>query len=202
MKDLKFYLITDTHYFKNSLGAYGDGYDSFMRFEQKCYAETESINRSVFEYLKTAEEADIVLIAGDLSFNGEKESHIKFVEFLHELKNSGKQVYVVSADHDINKDPFAYNDSGRIPVESIERDDIFDIYYDFGFSQAIAVDRKHLSYVAQLCDGVRLLALNNDYDDKREFDEEQIEWIKTQIHPLMTKDSTHGARSQGRIKQM
>ncbi len=180
MKELKFYLITDTHFFKNSLGAFGDGYNEFMRFEQKCFAETESINRSVFEYFKSADEADIILIAGDLSFNGEKESHIEFIKLLNELKESGKQIFVVSADHDINPEPFAYDENGRISVEPIKREDIFDLYYDFGFSQAIAVDKKHLSYVVQLSDGVRLLALNNDYDNKREFDGEQIEWIISQ----------------------
>ncbi len=180
MKPVKFYLITDTHYFKNSLGAYGPGYETFMRYEQKCYAETESINKSVFNWLKAADEADILLIAGDLSFNGEKESHLEFIKLLNELKSVGKQIYVVSADHDINENPFAYNGGDRISVEAIERMDIFDLYNDFGFSQAIAVDKKHLSYVAQLGDGVRLLALNNDYNDQRYFDDEQIEWIKQQ----------------------
>lgn len=180
MKPMKFYLITDTHYFKNSLGAYGSGYENFMRYEQKCYAETESINKSVFSWLKTADEADILLIAGDLSFNGEKESHLEFIKLLNELKLAGKQIYVVSADHDINKNPFAYNGGERIPVEPIDRMDIYDLYYEFGFSQAIAVDKKHLSYVAQLGDRVRLLALNNDYDNQKYFDDEQIEWIKQQ----------------------
>ena len=64
MKHLKFYLITDTHYFKNSLGAFGNSYDDFMRYEQKCFAETQAINESVVNWLKTADEADIVLIAG------------------------------------------------------------------------------------------------------------------------------------------
>lgn len=180
MKPLKFYLITDTHYFKNSLGAYGDGYNEFMRYEQKCYAETQAINESVVNWLKTAYEADIILIAGDLSFNGEKESHVEFISLLNELKAAGKQVYVVSADHDINQAPFAYDGGDRISVDAIDRMDIFDLYHDFGFSQAIAVDKKHLSYVAQLGEGVRLLALNNDYDNQRWFDDEQIEWIKTQ----------------------
>ena len=85
MKECKVYLITDTHYFKNSLGAYGKDYDNFMRYEQKCFAETEAINRSVFDRLKKADEADIVIVAGDLSFNGEKESHLDFIKLLNEL---------------------------------------------------------------------------------------------------------------------
>lgn len=179
MRELKFYLITDTHFFKNSLGARGEEYDKFMRFEQKCFAETENINRSVFDWLKTADEADIVLIAGDLSFNGEKESHLGFIELLKELKASGKKIFVVTADHDFKDAPFAFDETGRLTPEGTKRDELFDLYYDYGFGEAIAVDRKHLSYVAQLGDGVRLLALNNDYDG-REYDKEQLEWIREQ----------------------
>lgn len=185
MKELKFYLITDPHYFKNELGARGEAYDKFMRFEQKCFAETESINRSVFSYLEKAQESDIVLIAGDLSFNGEKESHAAFIELLKELRASGKKVYVITADHDFKDEDdscFAFDETGRLTPESTRREELFDLYYEFGFKDAIAVDRQHLSYVAQLGDGVRLLALNNDgsIDGSRSFDEEHIAWIKEQ----------------------
>ncbi len=195
MEDLKFYLITDPHFFKNSLGARGKEYDEFMRFEQKCFAETENINRSVFDWLKKADEADIVLIAGDLSFNGEKESHIEFIKLLNELKECGKKVYVVTADHDFKKEGdncFAFDESGRLTPESTRRDELYDLYYEFGFKDAIAVDRQHLSYVAELADGVRLLALNNDGadDGQRRFDAEHIRWIKEQ---------TKKAREDGQI---
>ena len=63
MSERSFYLITDTHYFKNSLGATGRGYDKLMRYEQKCFAETQAINELVFEYLGNSEGTDIVLIA-------------------------------------------------------------------------------------------------------------------------------------------
>lgn len=182
MQPFKFYYITDTHFFKNSLGAYGEAYDNFMRFEQKCFAETESINRSVFDWLKAAKDADTVLIGGDLSFNGEKECHLAFIELLKDLQASGKKVYVITADHDFSKDNFAYDENGRRKIEGVARADLFDLYYKFGFENSIAVDRQHLSYVAQLCDGVRLLALNNDgsADGQRRFDEKQIAWIKEQ----------------------
>ena len=86
MKEFKFFVITDTHFFKNSLGAYGEEYDKFMDFEQKCFAETESINRASFEYLAQSDEADVIIIAGDLSFNGEKESHIAFSKLLRDFQ--------------------------------------------------------------------------------------------------------------------
>ena len=82
MKPLKFYLITDTHYFSRRLDAYGEAYEEFMDNEQKCFAETAAIDEAAFAWLEKAEDADIVLIAGDLSFNGEKKSNEDFSKLL------------------------------------------------------------------------------------------------------------------------
>ncbi|MCD7828522.1 MAG: metallophosphoesterase [Clostridiales bacterium] len=184
MKPLKFYVITDPHYFKNSLGAYGKEYEEFMDFEQKCFAETQAINEAVFKYLEESKEADIVLIAGDLSFNGEKESHLAFEkELLRELKASGKAVYVVTAGHDIEPNPFAYPGKERTYVEGISFEDQYDIYRDYGYDQAISLYKERLSYVAQLADGVRLLVLCNDSPERKnvEYSEELMAWAKEQI---------------------
>lgn len=185
MDKFNFIVLTDTHFFKNSLGATGKEYDEFMRFEQKCFAETESINQSVFNWLNKTDLADTVLIAGDLSFNGEYESHLGFIELLKKLKDNGKRIFTITADHDFKRDDdkaFAFTEEGRYAPKAAGRDELFDLYYEFGFKDAIAIDKKHLSYVAQLCDGIRLLALNNDGNcrDFKTYDDEQLAWIKEQ----------------------
>ena len=195
MKETKFYLIADPHYFASELGCSGDEYEDFMHYEQKCFAETENINKSVFEFLKKADEADILLIAGDLIFNGEKKSHEGFLKLLYSLKEHGKKIYVVTADHDFNWDQwgtFAFGENGRYNPEHTTRDELIGLYSDFGFGEAIAIDKEHLSYVAQLSDNVRLLALNCDLKEggKYHFFPEQIEWIKEQ---------TTKAREDGQI---
>lgn len=185
MKETKFYLISDPHYFATELGCSGEEYEDFMHYEQKCFAETESINKSVFDWLKNADEADTVLIAGDLSFNGEKKSHEKFIKLLYELKDSGKKIYVVTADHDFQDEPwetFAFGEKGRYSPERTLRTELFDMYRDFGFGDSIAADKENLSYVAQLGEGVRLLCINCDFKDdgKYHFNDEQLEWIEKQ----------------------
>ena len=185
MEQFKFYLIADPHYYKHSLSVYGKDYDDFMHYEQKCFAETQAINEAVFAWLEEANEADTVFIAGDLSFNGEKESHLAFIEHLKRLQEKGKKVYVITADHDFKEtreECFGFDENGWIHPENTPRSELIDLYNDFGFGDAIAVDKQHLSYVAQLCDGVRLLALNNDGTEsgRRYFEPSHIEWIKEQ----------------------
>lgn len=185
MEQTKFYLIADTHYYKHSLSVYGKDYDDFMHYEQKCFAETQAINEAVFEYLENADGADTVLIAGDLSFNGEKESHLAFIEHLKRLQEKGKRVLVITADHDFKEtreECFGFDENGWIHPENTPRAELYDMYKPFGFGDAIAVDKQHLSYVYQLSDGVRLLALNNDGTEsgRRVFEESHIEWILEQ----------------------
>lgn len=183
MEPLKFYLITDTHYFKNDLGAYGEAYEEYMDFQQKCFAETQSINEAVFAYLEKAAEADIVLIAGDLSFNGEKESHRAFSKLLHDFcEKSGKRVYVVTAGHDCKDTAFGYNENGRFDIEGTSFSELYDFYKDFGYGSALAFNREHLSYVAELSADVRLLVICNDIEGHRNvaYDDAFLGWIAAQ----------------------
>ena len=183
MKPLKFYLITDTHYFKNSIGAYGKEYEEFMEGEQKCFAETQSINEATFKFLETADEADILLIAGDLTYWGEKENHEAFTKLLHEFKQkSGKRIFVVTAGHDFDNRSYGYNDNGRFELETTPFSDLYDYYKDFGYSEAIALNEEHLSYVAQLSDNVRLLVICNDTKSEHHitYDDVFLNWIAQQ----------------------
>ncbi len=195
MKESKFYLISDPHYFATELGCSGEEYEDFMHYEQKCFAETESICKSVFEWLKNADEADTLLIAGDLSFNGEAKSHEKFLKLLYELKESGKKIFVVTADHDFKwseGETFAFGENGRYSPDYTKRDALFDMYRDFGFGDAIAFDKDNLSYVAQLSEDVRLLCINCDFKEKGKyyFRDEQWEWIKAQTEKARNDNQT------------
>jgi len=188
-KDFKFLLLTDPHFFKNSLGCYGEGYEAFMENEQKCYAETEAINRAVAEWLKKYDETDTILIAGDLTFNGEKESHIAYSELLREIKASGKKIYVVTASHDIKPAPWSFpGTKERVTVEGIKFDDLLDYYHEFGYDNAIAFNREHMSYVAQLADGIRLLVICNDTaeGDALAYSDEFLGWMKEQLDKAKT----------------
>ena len=183
MKPFKFFVITDTHYFSKKLSASGKPYEDFMDFEQKCYAETPYINDAVFDYLASSDEADTVLIAGDLSFNGEKASHEEFVELLNKLKNAGKDIYVVTAGHDIEQNPFEYTEEGRQTVECVKFFDLYDYYRDFGYDKAISFYKENLSYMAQLTDGIRLLVLCNDSSERKNiaYTDELYAWAKEQL---------------------
>ena len=180
---LAFYVITDTHYFENALGASGEAYEARSLTDQKCIAETGAILDSAFAQLAADTKTEIVLIAGDLTFNGEAESHRGFLQKLDKLRGSGKKIYLITARHDYDDEPYAFSGAERVTVAGTKREDLLDLYHDYTVKDAIAVNREYLSYVVQLGEGVRLLAINNDGDceDFKGFFPAHLEWILAQI---------------------
>lgn len=180
---LNIIVVTDTHYFENSLGASGEAYEKRSRTDQKCVAETGAILDAVFEKMARDKEADIIIIPGDLVYRGEAASHVGFIEKLRRLQKSGKKIFVTTARHDYAGDPCGFIGDKTVPVEGMPREKLRETYYDFGFSQAIAEHEETMSYVAQLSDDIRLLAINCDGDcgDFRGLWDDQMQWIKEQI---------------------
>lgn len=183
MKPVSFYLLTDTHYFENELGAEGKAFEIYMQKEQYFMKESSAIVKSTFERIAQDKETDIVIIPGDLSKNGEAESHKSFIKELYKLKESGKRIFVITAGHDYNEFSFAFKNDERIQVEGTDFNALCDMYRDFGYAAAIAIDEPTHSYVAEITDGIRMLGICCDSPDqpKGAMDERLMSWAKEQL---------------------
>lgn len=183
MKPINLYLLTDTHYFEPSLGASGKAYENHMMCEQYFMAESSDIVKTVFADIAADKSTDLVIIPGDLTKNGEIESHKSFIRELYKLKDAGKRIYVITAGHDWGEKSRAFVDDKQIEVEGTPFANLKDMYADFGYSQALAVDERTLSYVAEVADGVRMLAINCDSPDKQKdfVDDGMYEWMQIQL---------------------
>ncbi len=159
MQPFKFYLVTDTHYFEPSLGCSGKALDDYMKNEMYCLAESSKIVKATFDEIIKDSETDTVIIPGDLSKDGEKQSHISFVKELNRLKDAGKKVYVITAGHDYNDHPRGYVGEEYVPVEPTTFDELYDLYYDFGLAQALSVDKETHSYIVEVAPKIRILLI-------------------------------------------
>lgn len=178
---LTVYVLTDTHYFSKKIGTSGKAYDFDNAKSQKLLADSVEVLSTAFDQLAEDKENDIVLISGDVTNNGELESHEEFIEMLRDLKKRGKRVFILTATHDFRQEgkTHAYRGDERIEIPAATRKMLFDMYREFGPDQAIAVHRQSMSYIVQLCDGYRLFALNDDtnLNNKSGFSDECFEWI-------------------------
>lgn len=183
MKDFSFYLVTNPHYYDSSFKRTGSAYEERSKTDQKCVAETPAIIDAGFEQIASDKSTDIVLIPGDLVYRGEYQSHVGFREKLYKLRDSGKKIYLITARHDYAEDPVEFDGDKTIPAKGMEREELRDFYREFGFDGAISEHRESMSYVTQLADGIRLLALNCDGDckDFKGIWDDQMNWALEQI---------------------
>lgn len=190
MKSVSFYLVTDTHYLNNILEPGGEAFDKNMVTEQYFVKESGDIINAVFDKIIEDKETDIVILPGDLVKNGEKESHNGFIKSLYRLKEKGKKVYVITAGHDYNDNAYVLKGEGRFPVEGTDYDDLCNMYRDFGYGDAIAFDEATHSYVVQITEGIRMLAIHCDSKNqpKGAMDDRLMAWAKEQLDKAKEED--------------
>lgn len=178
-----FYLVTDIHYYDGSFKRTGSAYEERSRTDQKCIAETPAIVDAGFKQILDDKSVDTILIPGDLVYRGEYQSHVGLREKFYKLKEQGKKIYLITARHDYGGDPVEFDGDKLVEVKGMPREELRDFYKDFGFSQAISEHKNSMSYVAQISDGVRVLALNCDGDckDFKGLWQEQLDWAVEEI---------------------
>ena len=123
---------------------------------------------------------DLLLIPGDLSYNGEEISHNTIAGILKEVSNQGIKVFVIPGIEDIlNPLSFAYNGNGHTTTPTIMADRFAEIYSDFGYADAIARDPNSLSYLAQPFDNIWILGIDDRFGtiDHGAIKPETMEWI-------------------------
>lgn len=178
-------VITDTHYYSKKLGTSGRAYEKGNSKSQLLLERAEETLKAVFEQLKKDDRTDIVLLSGDTTSNGDFDSHREFIEMLRDLKKSGKRVYVLTATHDFQDDgkTYAYRGDEKVEIPAAKREDLFEMYREFGPDEADSVHFPSMSYSVKLAQGYRLLAINDDKNlsGKSGVSDDCFEWIKQQV---------------------
>lgn len=193
---MKIAMVADLHHFSRTLSDGGKAYRLRASSDQKCLEESGAIIDAAFDNIAQSD-CDAVLIAGDLSNDGEKVSHEEVREKIRRL-SAKKPVYVVYATHDWCCDGNAkrfegdkyYND-----VETMTPPELREFYRDFGVSQAIDEYVTHLgssSYAVKLGEKVLLLGVNDDQDGKGHsgYSDEHFAWILSHVREAKKNGDT------------
>jgi hypothetical protein len=159
--DVSFAVISDTHLYDSSLGTTGVAFERAMFSDRKLLLDSQDLLEYAIKEI-IASQVNFVLIAGDLTKDGELIIHKIAAEKLKKLTDAGIAVFVVPGNHDINNpDAVKYSGEKTEPVAAITAQDFTQIYGDFGFNSAIMRDSDSLSYVAEPVEGLWLLALDD-----------------------------------------
>ncbi|MBR0535241.1 MAG: metallophosphoesterase [Clostridia bacterium] len=186
MNKTKFAVIADPHYYSEKLGCSGSAYERRAGSDQKMLAPSRGTVLAAFEEIKKSG-AQFLMIAGDLSNDGERCSHEEMREILYEFKKT-MPVYVITATHDwcCDGNPRRYDgDNIYNDVDTIPPEELHEFYKDFGLDDAIAEFHTHqdkVSYVVRPCEGLTVFCLDDDQNGEggSGYSEEHFQWITEQ----------------------
>jgi predicted phosphodiesterase len=113
------------------------------------------------------EKPDALIVAGDLTLNGEKASHAELASWFKAVEAAGVKVLVLPGNHDIaNPWARAYIDGGQRVVDTVSAKEFERIYGAFGYAEAVSRDKASLSYCCEPVPGLRVMMLDtNRYGD-------------------------------------
>ena len=157
-----FAVFSDPHlYDGDTLGTGTPEFAAYLAQDRKLIAESSEILSSVLADLKW-KPFDFVLVPGDLTKDGERVNHEMLAGMLAELEKSGKRVFVVPGNHDINNPhSLSYLTSPPTLVANVSPVEFKKIYADFGYKEALFTDPHSVSYIAEPIPGVWLFALDS-----------------------------------------
>lgn len=167
-------VISDVHLMAPSLlQKEGKAFDNYIANDRKMLVESSELLDSVSKHL-IAYQPQIIFTTGDLTKDGERISHQLLVDrYLKPLKAQGIRIYVVPGNHDVNN-PHAkvYNGDNAQRTTTVSAKDFTHIYNDYGYGEALATDPNSLSYVVQLDDKTRLIAVDACRYEDNNFDKD------------------------------
>jgi len=139
--------VSDIHYYPETLAKYkGEAFYTYLQGHNCVFENLNGILDSTFDALaKDAEEKGLkyLVACGDLTTNGEYEGHVELAEKFREFEErTGVKVFVINGNHDINNPDaadFTYPDGKKHEAKRTSPTDFYNIYYEFGFDEAVSV---------------------------------------------------------------
>ena len=185
-------IASDLHYIAPELTDGGPGYQQILKNgDSKFMPYVEEITDAFLDEV-LADPPDLVLLTGDLTFNGAEISHRRLAGKLQRLEDAGIPVLVLPGNHDVYNENAALYRGGsfeRVPFASGES--FAEIYRDFGPGEALSADSDSLSYVWQLNEQVWIMMLDeNTAHDFCGLSDRSFQWIEAQLQK---------AREEGRF---
>lgn len=160
-KDLSIYITSDLHYLSDDINDHGPAFQKYISVgDGKQLQYIEAITDAlVYEVKQTT--PDVLIISGDLTSNGEKESHKDLAKKLKSIEKDGTSVYVIPGNHDINN-PWArgFKKNKQYVTDDVNAKEFLNLYEDFGYKEAISRDQNTLSYLVAISKDVWLLMLD------------------------------------------
>ena len=175
--DTTFAVASDLHYELQEEELEWFSEDPIFGYANRRAAMENESRYIIDEFLNQCAENDkieFILIPGDIANEGRavKQQHLEVVEKFRKFEQeTGKQIYVINGNHDAGKG----EKEGETSLEEFR-----EIYYEFGFSEALSTMEGNLSYTVDLNEKYRLIASDSCDINRSTGDgmtEDRVEWV-------------------------
>lgn len=157
----KFAILSDPHYCNDILIDDGEAFNKYLISNPKLFHESDAIMKAAVDAIIAAK-VDFVLVAGDMTKDGEVTNHDAMVGHFNKLKKAGISTWVTTGNHDINNSyAKKYRGKDTFPVSTVTPDQFVKIYADYGFGEALERDGDSLSYVCEPLPGVKFIVIDS-----------------------------------------
>lgn len=182
-EETKIIVATDLHYISPELTDNGPFFTQMVESaDGKAMLYVSELCQAFVEEV-IAEKPQCLILSGDLTFNGEKQSHLDLAQMLMRVKNAGIPVLVIPGNHDLNTAAHAFHGDDYSSVDSVSAAEFREIYAQLGFAQALSCDTASLSYVYQLAPGWRVVMLDvNTKEAPGRVHAETLAWLEAQLN--------------------
>lgn len=161
---LNIVVLADPHVYNRKLGVNGKALSDYLKRDTKLLLESEDILKAFVDHMLAIKpRPDLVLVAGDLTKDGELVNHELFINYLERLKEADIKVFVVPGNHDIdNPHAFSYEGDAVASKKSVSKEEYRILYYRYGYDVALYWDPDSLSYIAEPYPGLWLFAIDSN----------------------------------------
>lgn len=183
LEETRLVIAADLHYLAPELT---DGGPYFQKIIQNADGKMTNYSEELLEafvWQVIRESPDALILAGDLTFNGEALSHQRLAEKLRRIEEAGIPVLVIPGNHDL-ENPMAaqFAGDGYRPAEDITAERFSALYRDFGYGEALARDDASLSYAAELAPNLRVLLVDaNTAEAPGAVKPQTLAWAEAQL---------------------
>ena len=158
-------VISDVHLLSPALITQGAAIDKADASDSKMMAMSDEIMTAITDSLIDMRPA-VVLLTGDLTYNGERMSHERMAWHLDRLRQHGIQPLVIPGNHDCNN-PYARQFDGdkTVPAATVTREEFAQIYSEYGYGEQFSRDTSSLSYCCEPLEGLVIIGIDSNMDE-------------------------------------